>query len=88
MITAANIHAHELIGLGARIVESTDPLIAKTRGTIVFETKKTLTIRSGGKTKQVAKAAAKKIELATPGGACFISGSSLIARPEDRASRL
>jgi ribonuclease P protein subunit POP4 len=88
MITAANIHAHELIGLDARIVESTDPALSDVRGTIVFETKNTITIRIGGRTKQIAKAAAKKIELATPAGACFISGSSLIARPEDRVSRL
>lgn len=88
MITAANIHAHELVGLFARVAESADPSLAGISGTIVFETKNTITIRSGNRTKQIAKAAAKKIELATPAGACFISGSSLIARPEDRVSRL
>lgn len=88
MITAANIHAHELIGLDAKIIESADPSLAGVRGGVVFETKNTLFIRTGGTTKQIAKAAAKKIEFATPAGACFISGSSLIARPEDRVSRL
>ncbi|HEX9677386.1 ribonuclease P protein component 1 [Nitrososphaera sp.] len=88
MMTAGNILAHELIGLGTMVVESTDPTLAGIRGTIVFETKNTITIRTGGKTKQIAKAAAKKIEIAIPTGACFISGSSLIARPEDRVSRL
>jgi RNase P/RNase MRP subunit p29 len=88
MITAANIHAHELIGLGAKIIESSDQSLAGVRGTIVFETKNTLTVRTENGTKQIAKAAAKKIELAIPAGACFISGSSLIARPEDRVSRL
>ncbi len=88
MITTANIHAHELIGLDAKIVESTDPSLAGVRGTIVFETKNMITVKTGNGTKQIAKAAAKKIEFATPAGACFISGSSLIARPEDRVSRL
>jgi len=88
MITLSNILSHELVGLGAKVVESTDPSLAGVSGTIVFETKNTITIRTGSKTKQVAKSAAKKIEVATQTGACFISGSSLIARPEDRVSRL
>lgn len=88
MITANNVLAHELIGLEAKIVESTDPSLAGVKGTIVFETKNTLTIRTGDKQRQIAKSAAKKIEIATQTGACFISGSSMIARPEDRVSRL
>lgn len=88
MMTARNILAHELIGLGAKVVESTDPALMGVKGTIVFETKNMITIRTRGKTKQIAKATAKKIEVATPTGACFISGSSLIAKPEDRVSRL
>lgn len=91
MITAANILAHELIGLDAKIIESTNTALAGLAGTIVFETKNTLAIRngfSGMTTKIIPKAAAKKIEIATRNGACFISGSSMIARPEDRISRL
>ena len=88
MITLSNILSHELVGLDAKIVESTDPSLAGVRGTIVFETKNTITVRAGSRTKQIAKSAAKNIEIATQTGACFISGSSLIARPEDRVSRL
>jgi ribonuclease P protein subunit POP4 len=88
MITAENILAHEVIGLNATIVESTDPSLSCLKGTIVFETRNTFSIRSGGATKQIAKMAAKKIEIQTQSGACFISGSSMIARPEDRISRL
>lgn len=88
MITPDNVRAHEIIGLHAKVVESTDPAIAGLAGTIVFETKNTLSIRTSGVTKQIAKAAAKKIELVIQSGACFISGSSMIARPEDRISRL
>jgi ribonuclease P protein subunit POP4 len=88
MITAANILAHELIGLDAKIIESTNAALAGLAGTVVFETKNTLAIRSGSATKIIPKAAAKKIEIATQNGACFISGSSMIARPEDRISRL
>jgi ribonuclease P protein subunit POP4 len=88
MITAENVLAHEIIGLDARVVESSDPTITGLQGTIVFETKNTISIRSGGKTRRVAKSIAKTIEIQAQSGACFISGPTLIARPEDRISRL
>jgi RNase P/RNase MRP subunit p29 len=37
--------------------------------------------------RHAAKRAALKMKLQTPSGACFISGSTLIGRPEDRISR-
>jgi ribonuclease P protein subunit POP4 len=86
-ITAENVLAHEIIGLGARIVESTDPTLQAVSGTIVFETKNTLLIKVNSEVKQVAKKAAKKIQIETHSGVCFISGSSLTGRPEDRISR-
>ncbi len=88
MITAENVLAHEIIGLDARVVESSDPTITGLQGTIVFETKNMISIRSGGKTRRVAKSIAKTIEIRAQSGACFISGPTLIARPEDRISRL
>jgi ribonuclease P protein subunit POP4 len=88
MITGENILAHEIIGLDAKIVESSDPTIKGLKGTIVFETKNTISIRSGDRTRQIAKSAAKTIEIHAQTGACFISGPTLIARPEDRISRL
>lgn len=88
MTTGENILAHEIIGLDAKIVESSDPTIKGLEGTIVFETKNTISIRSGSRTRQIAKLAAKTIEIHAQTGACFISGPTLIARPEDRISRL
>lgn len=86
-ITAENVLAHEIIGLGARIVESTDPTLQAVSGTIVFETKNMLLIKVNSEVKQVPKKAAKKIRIETQSGVCFISGSSLTGRPEDRISR-
>jgi ribonuclease P protein subunit POP4 len=88
MTSPENVLAHEVIGLGAKIIESTDPTLQGVSGTIVFETKSTLSIRTNSSIKQVSKKAAKKIEIKTDSGVCFISGSSLIGRPEDRTSRL
>ena len=44
--------------------------------------------KSDGKSVHVAKEVAKKIELVLDSGVCFISGSSLIGKPEDRLARL
>ncbi len=88
MTTPENVLVHEIIGLGARIVESTDPTLEGISGTVVFETKNMISIRTDSSVKQVAKRAARKIEIKTNSGVCFISGSSMIGRPEDRISRL
>jgi ribonuclease P protein subunit POP4 len=88
MTTLENVLVDEIIGLDARIVESTDPSLRGIRGSIVFETKNTISIRTDSSVKQIAKKTAKKIEIKTYSGVCFISGSSMIGRPEDRISRL
>ncbi|HKZ61962.1 MAG TPA: ribonuclease P protein subunit [Nitrososphaera sp.] len=88
MTSPENVLVHEIIGLGARIVESADPTLVGVSGTIVFETKNMISIRTDSAVKQIAKKVAKKIEIKTHSGVCFISGSSMIGRPEDRISRL
>ena len=88
MTVTADIHAHEIIGLHANIIDSSDTTLNGTSGTIVFETKNTISIRSRSVTKQIAKNALRKIEIQTPDGVCFISGVSMIGRPEDRVLRL
>jgi ribonuclease P protein subunit POP4 len=88
MTSSEDVLAHEIICLSAKIVESTDPTLQGISGTIVFETKNMISIRTDSSVKQIAKKAAKKIEIKTDSGVCFISGSSMIGRPEDRISRL
>lgn len=88
VVTADNILVHELVGLQVKIIESSDPTLENIKGIIVFETKNMISIRTNGGVKQIPKLAAKKIELHMQSGACFISGSSLIGRPEDRTSRI
>jgi ribonuclease P protein subunit POP4 len=88
MTAPEDVLAHDIIGLGAKIIESTDPTLEEMSGTVVFETKGTISLRANSSVKQIAKKVAKKIEIRTHRGVCFISGSSLIGRPEDRISRL
>ncbi|HEY7733529.1 MAG TPA: ribonuclease P protein subunit [Nitrososphaera sp.] len=88
-VTAENILSHEIIGLAVNIAESTDPTLCGTGGVVTFETKNMISIRdSSSRILKVAKKAATKIQVQTDAGVCFISGSSLIGRPEDRISRL
>ncbi|MDQ3948553.1 MAG: ribonuclease P protein subunit [Thermoproteota archaeon] len=77
-----------IVGLQAKILESSDSTLQGVVGTIVFETKNTMFIRKDSLVRQVAKRAAKRLQLQTHSCACFISGSALIGRPEDRISRL
>lgn len=84
-----NVVSRGIVGLEAKILESSDSTLQGVIGTIVFETKNTLLIRKKDSlVRQVAKKAAKRLQLQTGSCASFISGSALIGRPEDRISRL
>jgi ribonuclease P protein subunit POP4 len=86
-VNCQSILWHEIIGLGVKILESSDLTLLGTVGTIVFETKNTIFIRKDSVVRQVAKMAAKRLQVQTPSCVCFISGSALIGRPEDRIAR-
>jgi len=87
-VDCQNVLCHEIIGLHAKILESSDSTLEGSDGTIVFETKNTIFIRKNSVVRQVAKRAAKRLQVQTPSCVCFISGSELIGRPEDRIERL
>ncbi len=87
-VNCQNLLWHEIVGLRAKILESSDSTIQGSDGTIVFETKNTLFIRKDSAVRQVSKRAAKTLRVQTPSCVCFISGSALIGRPEDRIARL
>jgi ribonuclease P protein subunit POP4 len=88
MINDKNIFAHELVGLQARIGESSDRSLIGLSGMIVLETKNMITMNTGTGVKHISKLVARKIQLCLPSGSCFINGSSLIGRPEDRVTTL
>ena len=87
-VNCDNLLSKNIIGLQARIVESTDAALQGASGTVVFETKNTIFLRKDSIMRQVSKRLAKKLEIDTSYCVCFISGSALIGRPEDRISRL
>lgn len=87
MITPSNILSHELIGLDATIVNSPQPTVVGLSGTIIFETKNMLTLRTAVGVKTISKLAAERMKIHLSNNTCFIRGSSLIGRPEDRVLR-
>jgi ribonuclease P protein subunit POP4 len=88
MITPKNILSHELIGLRATILTSPQPLFVGLSGTIIFETKNMLILRTNSGPKKISKLSAEKMRVLLPSSVCFIRGPSLIGRPEDRVSRI
>jgi ribonuclease P protein subunit POP4 len=87
-VNCQNVLCHEIVGLHAKILESSDSTLQGSDGTIVFETKNTIWIRKDSVVRQISKEAAKRLQVQTPSCVCFISGSALIGRPEDRIARL
>lgn len=87
MITPSNILSHELIGLNATIVNSPQPTVVGLSGTIIFETKNMLTLKTTVGVKTISKLAAERMKIRLSNNTCFIRGSSLIGRPEDRVLR-
>ena len=88
MINAYNIVSHELIGLNVEITKKDNLVDSKLYGKIVFETKNMILLKTSFGIRRVPKAIVKRARFFLSQGGCFISGISLIGRPEDRVSRI
>ena len=84
MTATVPIRAGEIVGMNARIVKSSCESLQSLTGVVALETRNTIYLRTARGLKQISKASAHEIELSSEAGACFISGSSLTGRPEDR----
>lgn len=86
-ITKHNIHKHELIGMTAKVIASTDQNHIDLTGRIVNETKNTLTMDVYGKEKMLPKkGTVLTVELGD--GSVNVDCEKLMFRPEDRIKRL
>jgi len=78
---------HELIGLKARIVKSTNPSHIGMTGKVIDETRNTLVIRHGGTEKTITKNVAV-FHFTMPDGTIIeINGNTILGRPEDRLKK-
>ena len=84
LITAQNILRHELIGLTVRVSAATNSEIKGIRGTVVDETKNTLSLLSSRGTLMVPKNIATFRFDLPDGRQVDVDGTRLVARPEAR----
>lgn len=88
MISVENILYHEWIGLKIKLSECSQSSLTNLSGHIIFETKNMLIVRTLNGIKKIPKKIILKCILYLPSTACFIRGSQLIGRPEDRILKI
>jgi len=86
-VTRRNVLRHELIGLEARVTNSSDPGLIGTYGTIVDETHDMVVIEQTGKPKIVPKAHSIFMLTLPTGEDVEVDGAKLVARPEERVKK-
>jgi len=84
MITPHSILRHELIGLNVKVLNALNPQVNGLRGTIVDETKNTLTIENSKGSSMIPKNIAT-FRLSLPTGIIVdVDGTRLVSQPENR----
>jgi ribonuclease P protein subunit POP4 len=83
--TSENLRAHELVGLKARVVRSSDPSLVGREGVVVYETMKTIHMICGGRRIIVPKKSTD-FEFMVEGSPVILAGGTILRRPEDRTT--
>jgi ribonuclease P protein subunit POP4 len=86
-ITKRNVLRHELIGLEARVTNSSDPTLLGASGKIVDETRDMLVVERVGNAKIVPKANSKFMFTLPSCEVVEVDGAKLVGRPEERVRR-
>ena len=86
-ITRENLLMHELIGLEAEVVESSDKS-RMCRGKIIDETKNTLTMECDGEKEKKIPKKEVVIEFNLNGEKIKVDGKKIVARPHERTKIL
>jgi ribonuclease P protein subunit POP4 len=82
-ITAKNILGHEMIGLGVKVIKSTDKGRIGTSGVVANETQNTIVIRSGKEEIVIPKKECE-FEFDLENEKVNVKGNDFVKRPEDR----
>lgn len=86
-MTKQNLLRHELIGLEARVVSSSDPTLLGVQGRIVDETRNMLVVEQAGKDKTISKSSSTFMITLPSGEEATVEGKKLIGRPDARVRR-
>jgi ribonuclease P protein subunit POP4 len=87
-LTKENLLRHELIGLKAKIVNSSDPSLLSVHGKVVDETKEMLVVELDGKAKSIPKSTSVFLITLPDGEKVKIDGKRIIGRPQDRIKKI
>jgi ribonuclease P protein subunit POP4 len=83
----SNITRHELVGLHAHVVESTDPLQVSHQGKVIDETKEMLHLETTKGMVRLPKSICV-LDFSLPDGTVVrVDGAKLIGRPEERMKK-
>ena len=85
--TPKNILRHEIIGLKAKIVESSNPCQIGIEGTIIDETMRTILLETKRGRKRILKDQVKLLIWLPSGTRIVVDGKELVGRPEDRLKK-
>lgn len=86
-MTKRDLLQHELIGLMAEVVDSSNPNLVGKKGRIVDETRNTIAIEEASKIKKLQKSTVVLGVTLPSGERVKIDGKKLVARPEDRIKK-
>lgn len=82
-----NIMRHELIGLEARVMDSSDHTLLGASGKVVDETRNMLVIEDGEKARKISKSNSTFLVILPDGEKVTVDGKKLVGRPEERVRR-
>ncbi|HID60753.1 MAG TPA: ribonuclease P protein subunit [Hadesarchaea archaeon] len=86
-VTKRSLLQDELIGLEAKIVNSSDSTLLGTSGKIVDETRNMLVMEQEGKIKKISKYTSTFLVTLPNGEKVHVNGKKLVGRPEERVRR-
>jgi ribonuclease P protein subunit POP4 len=84
MITPRNVARHELVGLYARVVDSSDPSLVGFEGRVVEETANTLTFAAEDGGEKTVPKRYTVFEFELPDATVRVDGKAVHARPAER----
>jgi ribonuclease P protein subunit POP4 len=87
-VTKENLPRHELIGLEAKVVNSSDPSLLGAHGRIVNETKEMLVVELDGKARSIPKSISVFLITLPDGEEVEIDGKRIVGRPQDRIKKI
>ena len=86
-INEKNLVRHELIGLVAEVIKSSNKQVEGMKGRVVDERRNTLTLEIGGREKVLPKEENSFLFLLPSGREVSVDGKVLVGRPEDRIKK-